>query len=167
MASGGGGVGSALLRGNGSGADRGAHACRLPAGGHTVKTPAYDTLRDFVPVAHLGSFERGLAVNASVPAKNLDEWLNWAKSDSRNAVFGTPGAGTAHHFLGLILAQASGVPLVNIPFRGAGPVITDLVAGQVPAAIGTLGALVRPAPVTQRRLGSQRAPAVLRGDRSR
>jgi len=109
---------------------------------HTLKTPAYDALKDFVAVAHLGTYEYVLAASANVPVKDLGEWLNWVKSDSKNAVFGSSGAGSTVHFLGTMLAQAIGVPLVHVPYRGAMPVIADLVAGQVPVAFVTLGAPV-------------------------
>jgi len=102
---------------------------------HTVKTPAYDTLNDFVPVAHIGSFDYGLAVGASVPANDLKEWIRWAKADKKNAVYGSPGAGATAHFLGLMLAQATGVQLVHVPYRGIAPATADLLGGQVAAVI--------------------------------
>ncbi|MDO8596676.1 MAG: tripartite tricarboxylate transporter substrate-binding protein, partial [Sulfuricaulis sp.] len=85
---------------------------------HTVRTPAYDTLNDFVPVAHAGSYDIGLAVGAGVPANDLREWVSWAKADKKNATYGSAGAGTNLHFLGLMLAQATGVQLVHVPYRG-------------------------------------------------
>lgn len=100
---------------------------------HTVRTPAYDTLNDFVPVAHAGSYEIGLAVGAGVPANDLREWISWAKADKKNATYGSAGAGTNLHFLGLMLGQATGVQLVHVPYRGNGPAIADLLGGQIPA----------------------------------
>ena len=103
---------------------------------HTVKTPlAYDTLNDFVPVAHIGGFEYGLAVGAGVPANDLREWVSWAKTDKKNATYGSPGAGTTPHFLGLMLAQATGVQLVHVPYRGVAPAMADLLGGQIPAVM--------------------------------
>lgn len=99
----------------------------------------YDPLRDFVPVAHIGGYDFALAIGTQVPTKDLREWLNWAKSDKKNAVFGSAGAGSGQHFLGVTLAQATGVPLANIPFRGEAPAQADLMAGQVPSAIISLG----------------------------
>jgi tripartite-type tricarboxylate transporter receptor subunit TctC len=129
---------------------------------HTVKAPEYDTLKDFVPIAHLGSFYNGLAVGAGVPAKDFAEWLSWVKSDPKNATYGSPGAGTVPHFLGLILSQATGVQLVNVPFKGVPPAIADLMAGQLPSAMLTFGALARQAKSGRIRIlaftGSQRSP---------
>lgn len=128
---------------------------------HTVKKPGYDPLRDFAPIAHVCSFQWALGVGANVPAKDLAEWLNWVKLDNKNGAFGSTGVGTGSHFLGLMLAQATGLPLVNVPFRGVAPALTDLVAGQIPSAILTLGGLARQARAGKVRIlahaGSQRS----------
>jgi tripartite-type tricarboxylate transporter receptor subunit TctC len=100
---------------------------------HTVKTPAYDTLNDFVPVAHLGSYDIGFGVGTAVPANTLKEWAAWVKSNPKNGTYGSPGAGTNQHFLGLMLGQASGLPLDHVAYRGVGPAVADLLGGQVPA----------------------------------
>jgi tripartite-type tricarboxylate transporter receptor subunit TctC len=108
---------------------------------HTVRTPVYDTLNDFVGVAHVGGSDIGLAVGPNVPAKDLAEWLAWVKADRKNAVYGSPGAGTNMHFLGLVLAQSAGVQLVHVPYRGSGPAVADLLGGQVPALLLPLNQL--------------------------
>jgi tripartite-type tricarboxylate transporter receptor subunit TctC len=100
-----------------------------------VKAPVYDTLKDFVPVAHAGSYEVGLAVGAGVPVNDFREWVSWVKADKKNATYGSPGAGTNLHFLGLMVAQMSGVTLVHVPYRGSGPVVADLLGGQVPTVM--------------------------------
>jgi len=110
---------------------------------HTVRTPAYDTLKDFVPVAHVGSYDIGLAVGASVPANDLREWVGWTKADKKNATYGSAGAGTNLHFLGLMLAQATGVQLVHVPYRGVGPAIADLLGGQIPAVMLPLAQMLQ------------------------
>jgi len=103
---------------------------------HTVKTPlAYDTLNDFVPVAYIGGFDYGLAAGAKIPANDLKEWVGWTRADRKNATYGSAGAGTTPHFLGLMFAQASGVQLVHVPYRGVGPAIADLLGGQIPAVM--------------------------------
>lgn len=102
---------------------------------HTTKTLPYDTLTDFTPIAHIGAFEYGLAVGTKVPAADLKGWVTWTKADARNASYGSAGAGTTPHFLGLMFAQASGVPLVHVPYKGVGPATADLVGGQIPAVM--------------------------------
>lgn len=109
---------------------------------HTVKKPAFDTLNDFVPVAHVGSYPIGFGVGAAVPAADLREYVKWAKSNPRNATYGSGAYGSTLHFMGLMLGQATGVPLVHVAYRGVGPAITDVVGGQLPAVMQPLGTLL-------------------------
>ena len=129
---------------------------------HTVKKPAYDTLNDFVAVAHTGSYPIGLAVGVRVPAGDLREYVVWAKSNPKNAAYGTAGAGTTLHFLGLMMEQATGIHFAHVPYRGVGPALTDVVAGQVPAVILPLGTVLQQARAGKVRIlahsGSRRSP---------
>jgi tripartite-type tricarboxylate transporter receptor subunit TctC len=104
---------------------------------HTLKTVGYDTLRDFAPIAHLGGFHLGLAVNTSVPTTSLKDWLGWAKAGQKNAVIGTAGP-----ILVFMLAQEIGVPLEEVMYRGMAPLATDLVGGHVRSAVASLDVLV-------------------------
>lgn len=131
---------------------------------YTVKAPTYDTLRDFVPVAHLGSFDNGFAISERVPAKNLREWAEWAKGNTKNASYGSSGPGSEHHFLGLMLGQATGVRMVHVPYRGVAPAIADLAAGQIPSAMLSLPSMLQPAKTGKIRIlaqtGGRRSPAL-------
>ena len=109
---------------------------------YTVKKPAYDPLADFTPVAHIGSSMNGFAVNASIPASDLREFVHWAKASAKNLTYGSGSYGSNQHFMGLMLGQATGVVMVHVPYRGVGPVITDLVAGQIVAGMLPLGTLL-------------------------
>jgi tripartite-type tricarboxylate transporter receptor subunit TctC len=109
---------------------------------HTVSRPVYDTFADFAPVAHLGGYPIALAVNVNVPAKDLKEYVGWARQAAVNANYGTAGVGTTLHFLGLMIGQATGLPMVHVPYKGVGPAVTDAVAGQIPALIMPLGTLL-------------------------
>lgn len=111
----------------------------------TLKNPPFDPLADFAPVAHTGNWDLAFAVNADVPAKNLREFAAWAKANPVRSVFGSAGAGGSTHFYGLMLAQAMGVELRHVPYKGAGPAITDLVAGHIPSAVQPLGTLLQQA----------------------
>lgn len=102
---------------------------------HTVKAPGYDTLRDIVPVAHVGSYDSALAVGPGTPVKDFREWTAWTKANAKHAVYGSPGAGSNQHFLGFMVSQAIGVPLTHVPYKGVQPAISDLLGGQVPAII--------------------------------
>jgi tripartite-type tricarboxylate transporter receptor subunit TctC len=112
---------------------------------HTVSKPVYDTLRDFVPIAHLGSYPIAFAIHPNLAAKDLRAFLAWAKEAPRNASYGSGGTGSTLHFLGLIVGQATGVPLVHVAYRGVGPAMTDVIAGQIPAVILPLGTLLKQA----------------------
>jgi tripartite-type tricarboxylate transporter receptor subunit TctC len=109
---------------------------------HIVSKPVYDTLADFAPVAHLGGYPIALAVNVNVPARDLKEYIGWARQSPTNPSYGTAGIGTTLHFLGLIIGQATGLPMLHVPYKGAGPAISDTVAGQIPAVIMPLGPLL-------------------------
>lgn len=100
---------------------------------------SYEPLRDLLPVSTVSTIKLGLMVSAACPARTLDEYFAWVRSDPRNGAYATPGAGTLGHFLGLALAKAAKTDLVHVSYRGAGPALQDLLAGQVPAYIGIVG----------------------------
>lgn len=83
----------------------------------------------------------GLAVGPAVPAevKTLKDFLAWAKANPGQASYGSPGAGSMPHLLGALLGLRSGVELKHVPYRGTVPSITDLVGGQIAAAMNPSG----------------------------
>ncbi len=83
----------------------------------------------------------GLAVGPAVPAevKTLPDFLAWAKANPDQASYGSPGAGSMPHLLGALLGIRSGVALRHVPYRGTVPSITDLVGGQIAAAMNPSG----------------------------
>jgi tripartite-type tricarboxylate transporter receptor subunit TctC len=74
--------------------------------------------------------------------KTLAEYVSWVKADAGRAVFASSGAGGSTHFFGVLLGQTEGVPLLQVPYKGAGPAILDVVAGHIPATIQPLGTLL-------------------------
>ena len=113
-----------------------ANICILP---HTQKNIGYDPLRDFTPVSMAGGFAQVLAVGPATPARSVAEFVTWAKANPKLASFGTPGNGNLPHFFGLLLARATGIELINVPYKGSAPAAIDLMGGQIPAAISGLG----------------------------
>jgi tripartite-type tricarboxylate transporter receptor subunit TctC len=99
----------------------------------------YDVLRDLAPVGIVASYPLALAVGPDVPAKNAAEYVAWLKTNPKKASFGTAGAGGQTHFSGLQFGKAVGVAMQVVPYRGNGPLITDLVGGQLPAGVMTAG----------------------------
>lgn len=128
----------------------------------TLQHPPFDPLADFAPVAHTGNWDMAFAVNSTIPAKDLREFAGWAKADPVRSVFGSAGAGGSTHFYGLMLAQAMGIELRQVPYKGAGPAITDLVAGHIASAVLPLGTLLQQARAGKIRVlavsGKQRSP---------
>jgi tripartite-type tricarboxylate transporter receptor subunit TctC len=108
----------------------------------TLSKPPYDPLADFAPVAHTGRWNFALAVHSELRVKTLAEYVSWVKADAGRAVFASSGAGGSTHFFGVLLGQTEGIPLLQVPYKGAGPAILDVVAGHVPATIQPLGTLL-------------------------
>jgi tripartite-type tricarboxylate transporter receptor subunit TctC len=106
---------------------------------YPVEVLKYDMLKDLTPVAVLVSYPLALAVNTQSGVKNVTEYAAWVKANPKEGSFGTAGAGGHTHFSGLQLGRAIGQPLQVVPYRGNGPLVTDLLGGQVPAGIMTAG----------------------------
>ena len=99
---------------------------------------SYDPVVDFAPVAHVANFQFALSVNATHPARNLQELVGWFKANPTQANYGTPAPGSLPHFFGVMLARDAGLDLVHVPSTGGGPLMTALVGNQVSSAIDTL-----------------------------
>lgn len=107
---------------------------------HVYRKLPFNPLMDMVPAGSLASFEFALSASPSVPAKNLAEFVQWVKANPRSAAYGSLGNGTSAHFLGYMLsAAAGGLEWNHIPYKGAGPGVQDLLAGQIPSLIGPVG----------------------------
>ncbi|HEY4372521.1 MAG TPA: tripartite tricarboxylate transporter substrate-binding protein [Burkholderiales bacterium] len=91
----------------------------------------YDLQKDLDPVAEIASNPQLVVSNISVPAKNLTELTAWVKANQGKISVGTAGVGAASHVGGLYYANFIGAKLTYIPYRGTGPALQDLIAGQV------------------------------------
>ncbi|MCT9810993.1 Bug family tripartite tricarboxylate transporter substrate binding protein [Acidovorax sp. Be4] len=96
---------------------------------------------DVTPVSIGAVMHHGLAVGPAVPpeVKTLQDFLAWAKAHPDKASYGSPGAGTMPHLLGALLGLRAGVDIKHVPYRGTVPSITDLVGGQIAAAVNPSG----------------------------
>jgi tripartite-type tricarboxylate transporter receptor subunit TctC len=99
----------------------------------------YDMLKDFTPVGLVVSYPLALAVGQQTGVKTAKEYVAWVKAHPKESSFGTAGAGGHTHFTGIQLGKAIGVDLQAVPYRGNGPLVTDLLGGQVPAGVMTAG----------------------------
>jgi tripartite-type tricarboxylate transporter receptor subunit TctC len=103
--------------------------------------PAYDPVRDFRAIYRLITSALAFAVHPSLPAKDLEELVIFAKANRGKLSYGTPGAGTGNHLVGEMFKQRAGAPdIVHLPYRGMGPAISDLIGGQILLAISVVSA---------------------------
>lgn len=99
---------------------------------------AFDPIKDFSHIAMLGGPPLGLVVNADTPYKDFKSFVTLAAADPKGVSWGSPGQGTHGHLTGELLRQAAGLNMVHISYKGAGPAVADLLAGQIPAGCMTL-----------------------------
>jgi tripartite-type tricarboxylate transporter receptor subunit TctC len=100
--------------------------------------PLYDPMKDLDPIAGVAANVLCVAVHPSVPAKNLHEFVSYARANPEKLAYGHSGIGSIQHLAGELFKQLTDTPsIVQVPYRGTGPVITDLIAGQIP--MGTPG----------------------------
>ena len=93
----------------------------------------YDPVADFAPVSLLAHVPNVVAVHPSVPAKTFREFIALAKAKPGSLNYGSAGNGSAGHLAFEYLKQAAGLDLVHVPYKGTGPMTTDLLAGQTQA----------------------------------
>lgn len=122
-----------------------ARAVRSPADGYTISFGhlgthvangaiyklGYDLVTDLEPVALLPSNPMIIVSKKAVPATSLKEFLAWLKAQPAAPTAGTAGAGSGSHIAGLYFENVSGIKLQYVPYRGTGPAMNDLVAGQI------------------------------------
>jgi tripartite-type tricarboxylate transporter receptor subunit TctC len=118
----------------------------MPGGNATIFPHVYPKLRystgDLAPLASVCSFQFGLAVGPGAPVKSLKEFVDWAKANPGKASYGTPGAGTAMHFMGVMFGRKAGIDFQHVPYRGGAAAMTDVLGGTIPSLATTLPNLV-------------------------
>lgn len=102
---------------------------------HVFKSLKFDMEKDFVPVTRIATGDYALSIGSAVPAKDLAGFIAWVKTAGGKASYGSPGAGTLPHLLGVSVARAIGTPMTHVPYRGSAPAMTDLVGGQIAAVL--------------------------------
>ncbi len=116
----------------------------------TINTTLYDKLsfvflRDTVPVASLYRQPQIMVSHPSLPAKTIPELIAYAKANPGKITMASAGTGSFGHLAGEMFKMMAGVDMLHVPYRGAGPALTDLLGGQVLTAVtGTTGADPRP-----------------------
>jgi tripartite-type tricarboxylate transporter receptor subunit TctC len=119
----------------------------------SLKKPSpYDPLKDFIPICEIGDAPNVIVVKADSPIKNLNDLIMMARKDPKLVSYGSPGPGTTPHLAGEVLKIRENIMMTHIPYKGAGPAMTDLLGGQTQVLFGSLasvmgqiqGGLVRP-----------------------
>ena len=98
---------------------------------HVYKKLDYDAVKDFTPVSQIARFQFGVVSGPASNAKSVAEMVAKAKSDPGNASYGTPGAGTLPHFMGVLMEQSAGISLNHVPFQGGAPANNALLGGHI------------------------------------
>ena len=126
------------------------------------KSLPYDSLNDITPIAVIGRTPFVLAVNpAKLPARNLKELLDLLRAKPGHYTYASSGNGTIIHFAGALFAEQAGVELVHVPYKGTGPMVTDLIGGQV-----DLGVVALPAAQGHLKSGALRAIGITGASRT-
>ena len=137
----------------GAGATIGAdYVAKAPADGytllmgavhHTIATSVYKKLnydfqKSFAPITTVALVPNVLAVSAATPAKDVKELVALIKATPNKFSYGSNGAGTAQHLIGTQFSTAIGQPVLHVPYKGSGPLTTDLLGGQVSMSFDTV-----------------------------
>jgi tripartite-type tricarboxylate transporter receptor subunit TctC len=131
-------------------------AAKAPADGYTIFyntsaitiAPAlysiiqYDTLKDFAPVALTATVPLVLAVNPGVAAKNLPEFIAYAKANPGKLNYASSGTGTITHLAAALFAAQMGLQMQHIPYKGSAPALLDVVGGQTQMMVDTISTVL-------------------------
>ncbi len=103
----------------------------------------FDPVRDFAPITLLVSVPNVISVHPSVPASTLSELIALAKTQPGKLSFGTSGTGTAVHLTGELFKSLAKVDITHVPYKGGGPALSDLIAGQIPMGVQNISTVVQ------------------------
>ena len=116
------------------------HQDALAAGMTLYPDHTFDAEKGFVPIGLVNTTAITLAGHPSLPPNNFDELLRWMKEPGQTIRVGHPGVGSFGHLAEVLVFQELGVKVTQVPYRGAGPALVDLLAGQVD--LGPISAVV-------------------------
>lgn len=104
------------------------------------KTASFDIVKDFTPITLIANNPVGFFVNSQIAAPSMSEFLDYARKHPGEITYSSPGIGTAHHMYGEVLKRVADIKMVNVPYKGVAPALTDLLGGHVQAGIISLAA---------------------------
>lgn len=125
-----------------------------------VKNPGFEPHKDFVAVAGFATFVNALALSGGTPAKSVDEYVKWVKTQGGKGAVGVPAPASVPEFLVKVIGERYKLDLVSAPYRGSAPMIGDMLGSQIAAGVGSI-----PDFIDQHKAGKLRVVAVLGGAR--
>ncbi len=120
-----------------------------------LKEPGYDAVKDFAPLAGVGSFEHAFVVRKDLPANSIPELVAMAKADPSKLNYGSTGLGSGSHLSTELFMVRTGIKMTHVPFRGAAPLVQEMLGGRIDVANSTL-----PSVLAQIQSGDLKALAV-------
>jgi len=104
------------------------------------KKKSFDIVKDFTPITLIANNPVGFFVNSQITAPTMQAFIDYARQHPGEITYSSPGIGTAHHLYGEVLNRVAGIKMVNVPYKGVAPALTDLLGGHVQAGIISLAA---------------------------
>lgn len=117
-----------------------------------LKEPGYDAIKDFEPLAGAGAFEHVFVVRNGLPVKNMQDLIKLAKEKPGALNFGSTGIGSGSHLSTELFMARTGIKMTHVPYRGAAPLVQDLVGERIDVSNSTL-----PSILAQVKAGTMRA----------
>jgi len=133
------GAGATLGHGLAAKAAPDGYTLLLATTGGMVSSPAlgaklvYDPLTDFAPIGIAVYVPYSFVINGSLPVNTMREFVEYAKARPGKLNFGSPGIGTPNHLGGVMLMRLTGIEMMHVPYKGGGPLLTDMLGGQMHA----------------------------------
>jgi tripartite-type tricarboxylate transporter receptor subunit TctC len=128
---------------------------------HIYRDLGYDAFEDFVPISQATKSEVAFVVGSQSPIYSIKDAIAWFKDNPAQALYGSPGTGTAPHFVGLEFGRIAGLDLRHVPYRGTPAALPDVLAGRLPLYIALTAELIE-----QHRSGAVRLLATADAARS-
>lgn len=108
-----------------------------------VKKLPYDSIKDFAPISIVAEVPSALVIHPNLPVKNVKEFIALAKARPGELNYGSPGRGALGHLAAEWFSSITGVKIVHVPYKGAGPALVDLMAGQVQLLFAAMPGLIQ------------------------
>jgi tripartite-type tricarboxylate transporter receptor subunit TctC len=114
----------------------------VTANPYMYKSMTFDPSKDLVPITNVASGPQVIVVTNDLPARDLREFIAYAKANPKRVNMGSAGVGTQTHLAGENFSHAAGIDITHVPYKGEGPAMTDLIGGQIQLVTPNLGAAI-------------------------